>query len=78
MALPKDILDKVQEALEKRWIYAIIDNEIYYMEIIHVSWLNSDIVIRHEEGWIYIVNPYEYGETWSLNKNDLIKGGSQK
>lgn len=73
MALPREFSDKLQEAFEARWIYVLIDNVIYYMEIFHVSWMNSDIMIRHKEGWVWVINPYEYGETWSLDKNDLIR-----
>ena len=76
MAIPKELSDKIQQALDFRWIYVLIDDVVYCMEIIHASWIRNDIVVRHKEGWIYVINPYEYGETWSLNKKDLIKGGS--
>ena len=73
--MPRKLLtNKVYTAFVLRWIYALIDNELYYVKIINVNWFSNSMIVQAKEGWIYILNPFDYGITWSISKHELQGG----
>lgn len=63
--------DEVFDIFELGIIYAIVAGKIRRVKIFLIDWFRNQMLVRHEEGWVYILDPYDYKKTWSSNRFDL-------
>lgn len=68
-ALPEEVFDIFELGL----IYAIVAGRIRRVKIFLIDWFHNQMLVRHKEGWFYILNPYDYKITWSSERIDLAK-----